>query len=156
MKRLVASVGGGFLVLIYFGAIFAASQRIQAQGRGATANGSERTHAASSSKSEAAKAAAKTPGELLTQNAKLSDKLSTLLKQQNPPVTDLQAASHGFNNLGQFVAAVHISDNLGIPFDQLKGQAQGAEAWARRFTYSDQARMPKPKYGEPPSSILTT
>jgi hypothetical protein len=30
------------------------------------------------------------------------------------------AASAGFRNLGQFVAAVNVSSNLGIPFDQLK------------------------------------
>jgi len=109
---------------MYLSAMPAAAQRTQAHGRGATAHGSERTRAASSSTGEAAMAGPKTPGELLTQNKKLSDKLSTILKQQNPPVTDLQAASQGFKNLGQFVAAVHISHNLGIPFNQLKTQAQ--------------------------------
>lgn len=29
-------------------------------------------------------------------------------------------ASAGFRNLGQFVAAVNVSNNLGIPFSQLK------------------------------------
>jgi hypothetical protein len=71
-----------------------------------------------------AKAARKTPGELLTQNKKLSDRLSMLLRQQNPPVTDLQAASRGFTNIGELFVAVHISHNLGIPFDQLKSAAQ--------------------------------
>jgi len=58
----------------------------------------------------------RTPGELLTQNTKLSSNLSSLL----PAGTDLQTASSGFKNLGQFVAAVHVSHNLDIPFDQLK------------------------------------
>jgi len=58
----------------------------------------------------------RTPGDLLTQNAQLSSKLSSLL----PAGTDLQTAAAGFRNLGQFVAAVHVSHNLGIPFDQLK------------------------------------
>lgn len=58
----------------------------------------------------------KAPGELLTQNTKLSSNLSSLL----PAGTDLQTAAGGFKNLGQFVAAVHVSHNLGIPFDQLK------------------------------------
>src|SRR5260370_41732663 len=57
-----------------------------------------------------------TPGQLLTQNTQLSSKLSSLL----PAGTDLQAAAAGFRNLGQFVAAVHVAHNLGIPFDQLK------------------------------------
>lgn len=58
----------------------------------------------------------RTPGDLLTQNTQLSSKLSSLL----PMGTDLQTAAAGFRNLGQFVAAVHVSHNLGIPFDQLK------------------------------------
>jgi len=118
MKRLVVSISG-LLAITYLSAMPAAAQRTQAQARGATANGSQNTRATSASK-----AGSKTPGELLTQNRKLSNKLSTILKQQNPPVTDLQAASQGFTNLGQFVAAVHISQNLGISFDQLKTQAQ--------------------------------
>jgi hypothetical protein len=46
--------------------------------------------------------------------------LSALLAKQNPPITDLQAASMGFKNLGQFVSAVHVSNNLNIPFATLK------------------------------------
>jgi hypothetical protein len=57
----------------------------------------------------------------LARNPKLSAKLSALL----PPGTDLAAASAGFKNLGQFVAAVHVSKNLGIPFDQLKAKMTG-------------------------------
>src|SRR5258708_19687761 len=56
------------------------------------------------------------PGQLLTQNTQLSSKLSGLL----PAGTDLQTAAAGFRNLGQFVAAVHVSPNLDIPFAQLK------------------------------------
>ncbi len=56
------------------------------------------------------------PGQLLSQNTQLSSKLSTLL----PAGTDLQTAASGFRNLGQFVAAVHVSHNLDIPFAQLK------------------------------------
>ena len=62
----------------------------------------------------------KTPGTLLTHNTKLASKLSALLAKQNPPITDLQAASSGFKNLGQFVSAVHVSNNLNIPFTTLK------------------------------------
>jgi len=58
----------------------------------------------------------KTPGELLTNNTQLATKLSGLL----PAGTNLQTAADGFKNLGQFVAAVHVSHNLDIPFDQLK------------------------------------
>lgn len=66
----------------------------------------------------------KTAAQLLTQNSKLSSKLQSLL----PPGTDLQTAAAGFKNLGQFVAAVHVSKNLGIPFDQLKSTMLGPPA----------------------------
>ena len=39
-------------------------------------------------------------------------------------MTDMQAVSQGFTNLGQLFAAVHASQNLSIPFDQLKAQEQ--------------------------------
>ena len=66
----------------------------------------------------------KTPGELLTQNTQLNSKLQSLL----PPGTDTQAAASGFKNLGQFVAAMHVSKNLGIPFDDLKAKMTGSNA----------------------------
>jgi hypothetical protein len=62
--------------------------------------------------------------ERLASNTKLASKLQSLL----PPGTDLQAAAAGFKNLGQFVAAVHVSHNLGIPFDQLKAKMTGPGA----------------------------
>jgi hypothetical protein len=58
----------------------------------------------------------KTPGDLLQQNTNLSTKLQPLL----PSTLTVQDASAGFKNLGQFVSAVHVSHNLGIPFDTLK------------------------------------
>ena len=60
----------------------------------------------------------------LSSNSQLASKLQALL----PPGTDLQTAAQGFKNLGQFVAAVHVSKNLGIPFDQLKSKMTGSDA----------------------------
>ncbi|HEX7284957.1 MAG TPA: hypothetical protein VF532_02185 [Candidatus Angelobacter sp.] len=57
----------------------------------------------------------------LSSNTKLAATLQALL----PPGTNLQTAAQGFKNLGQFVAAVHVSKNLGIPFDQLKTKMTG-------------------------------
>jgi len=37
-------------------------------------------------------------------------------------------AAAGFRNQGQFVAAVHVAHNLGIPFDQLKAKVTGSDA----------------------------
>ena len=60
----------------------------------------------------------KTVNELIQQNTRLSDNLSSLM----PTGTDMQTAVAGFANLGEFVAAAHVSHNLGIPFDALKAQ----------------------------------
>lgn len=83
----------------------------------ASMHGSSSTHGDKSSTHEGQK----TAGQLLTQNTKLASKLQGLL----PAGTDLQTAASGFKNLGQFVAAVHVSHNLGIPFDQLKAAMIG-------------------------------
>jgi hypothetical protein len=60
----------------------------------------------------------------LAHNPALAAKLQALL----PPGTNLNAAAQGFKNLGQFVAALHVSQNLGIPFDQLKAKLTGPGA----------------------------
>ena len=52
----------------------------------------------------------------LLKNTNLANKLQSRL----PAGTDLMAASEGFKNLGQFVAAANVSHNLGIPFERLK------------------------------------
>jgi hypothetical protein len=43
-----------------------------------------------------------------------------------PPNTDPVAAAGGFKNHGQFIAALHVSKNLGISFDLLKAKMTGA------------------------------
>lgn len=52
----------------------------------------------------------------LQKNTNLASKLQSRL----PAGTDLMTAADGFRNLGQFVAAVNVSNNLGIPFTDLK------------------------------------
>lgn len=52
----------------------------------------------------------------LQKNTNLADKLSSRL----PAGTDLMIASEGFKNLGQFVAAVNVSNNLGLEFTDLR------------------------------------
>ena len=43
-----------------------------------------------------------------------------------PSGMSMSAASAGFKNEGQFLAALHASQNLGIPFDQLKARMTGS------------------------------
>jgi hypothetical protein len=59
--------------------------------------------------------------QLLAQNTKLRDKLLTRL----PAGTNIDLAASGFKNLGQFVAAVNVSNNLGLSFDDLKARMTG-------------------------------
>jgi hypothetical protein len=61
------------------------------------------------------------PDTILSRNTKLSSKLDSLL----PKGTTAQQACSGFKNLGQCVAAIHVSHNLGIPFDDLKAKMTG-------------------------------
>jgi hypothetical protein len=44
------------------------------------------------------------------------------LSKRLPPGTDLKAAASGFRNLGDFVAAVHVSNNLQVPFSDVKAR----------------------------------
>jgi hypothetical protein len=59
-----------------------------------------------------------TPATQLAHNPVLAARLQPLL----PVGTTLQADAAGFKNLGQFIAALHVSHNLGIPFSQLKAE----------------------------------
>ncbi len=71
----------------------------------------------------AMQASGKSASDLLTQNTKLAAKLEGILKLTGSDTEKLDALkldAAGFKNLGQFVAAVHVSQNLGITFDQLK------------------------------------
>ena len=57
-------------------------------------------------------------GQRISEHPRLASKLQSLL----PAGTNPDAAANGFKNMGQFVAAVHVSHNLNIPFDQLKAK----------------------------------
>jgi len=57
----------------------------------------------------------KSVNDRLRRNEKLSTRLRELLGDRN-----LQESAEGFKNLGQFVAAAHVSNNLGIDFNELK------------------------------------
>jgi len=57
----------------------------------------------------------------IEQNAALKTKLTGML----PAGTDLKTAASGFKNEGQFIAALHVSKNLIIPFADLKAKMTG-------------------------------
>ena len=64
------------------------------------------------------------PASALDQNSKLTEKLAAFF----PSGTNLSAEAGGFKNLGQFVSAVHVAHNLGIPFADLKCAELGTTA----------------------------
>jgi len=66
------------------------------------------------------------PIALKLQGTPLGHRLATLL----PAGMSLDTASSGFRNQGQFVAALHVSHNLGIPFSQLKTAMLGTTTTA--------------------------
>jgi hypothetical protein len=56
-----------------------------------------------------------------------NDQLAAKLQPLLPAGTNINDAASGFKNWGQFVAAVHVSHNLNIPFADLKAKMTGAQ-----------------------------
>ena len=44
-----------------------------------------------------------------------------------PSGMTMSQAAAGFKNEGQFIAALHVSQNLGIPFSEMKAKMTGSE-----------------------------
>ena len=78
--------------------------------------------------STSAKGASGSPTTLLTNNTKLDKHLTSKLQSKGllPAGTDLKDACAGFKNLGQCVAAIHVSHNLDVPFACMKANMTGA------------------------------
>lgn len=91
-----------------------------ANGMGLSSHASNGAKSANPHAGSAAASNGKTMDQLLTQNTKLSDKISSLTGES------AQQSCTGFKNLGQCVAAAHVSKNLGISFDCLKSDMTGA------------------------------
>ncbi len=72
-------------------------------------------------------AASSSPTTLLTKNTKLDSTLTSKLQSKGllPAGTDLKDACGGFKNLGQCVAAIHVSHNLNVPFACMKANMTG-------------------------------
>src|SRR5215467_5509971 len=68
--------------------------------------------------------------ERIQNDAAFRSKIQSLL----PPRTDIKTAESGFKNHGQFIAALHVSKNLMIPFDQLKAKMTGVSVNAAGHT----------------------
>ena len=107
-------------------------------GGGMAGGGMSGMHGASNSHSEASTEgphasssmmASKNPGGVLDHNSHLSAKLEKLLGISGPnALQTLKSDASGFKNFGQFVAAVHVSNNLDIPFSDLQAKMTGPDA----------------------------
>ena len=58
----------------------------------------------------------------IERNPALKSKVESML----PAGENLKTAASGFKNAGQFMATLHASKDLGIPFDQLKAKMMGS------------------------------
>jgi len=96
-----------------------------AKGKSTTTTASTKTTASKKETTTTSASPTRTPSSTTTltpvqqklqRNTNLAGKLETRL----PKGTDLMTAAEGFRNLGQFVAAVNVSNNLGIDFVNLK------------------------------------
>jgi hypothetical protein len=93
------------------------TQPLMAQG-----NGQIKTVPHVSNSSHAPKASL-TVSQRIRQNTKLADRLKPLLGGM-----PLDEAAAGFKNQGLFIAALHVSQNLNIPFADLKATMLGTKA----------------------------
>ena len=100
------------------------AQPLMAQGRGPSPNAG--TVHGNSANHSTPKGSSLTISQRLDKNPKLATRLQSLVPA---PMTLDQAAS-GYKNLGQFIAALHVSHNLGIPFADLQADMTGAKHYS--------------------------
>jgi len=92
-------------------------------------HGNANSSAAPNSHGTPATMANTNPGDVLDHNTHLTSKLEGLLNLSGPnALNDLKADASGFKNFGQFMAAVHVSHNLNIPFADLQAKMTGPGA----------------------------
>jgi hypothetical protein len=81
------------------------------------------------------------PAEMKVANAfDRNPYLSSMLKPLLPARTTMTGAAMGFRNQRQFIATLHLSKNLIIPFDQIKTRVTGNH----RMSLSDSLRNIRP------------
>ena len=89
--------------------------------------------------------------ERMQNDAAFRSKIQSLL----PPGTDIKTAESGFKNHGQFIAALHVSKNLNIPFDQLKAKLTGVTSTSTVQTSSTAVSLGKAIHALRPGMSVT-
>lgn len=131
MKRSMLSIIA-LVVILCFGTTLALAQHVKGGGAGApgrgpssgASHGSAGAHGSNANTSPSSKSGT----DVLNSNAKLDSTLTSKLQSKGllPAGTDLKTACTGFRNLGQCMAAIHVSHNRKISFDCLKADMTGA------------------------------
>lgn len=126
MKRITLMITI-FAVMLYLGDLTAMAQRGHGGGAGGPGGPNGHGKMDNPASDKAMKPAKNHDTDSVSHDKKVADRLAhnqALSSKLQPllPGTNLQDASNGFKSLGQFVAAVHVSHNLNIPFDQLKAR----------------------------------
>ena len=138
MKRSMPILTGA-LVMLFVGSAPLFAQKPHGGGAGGAGNsgatgaamhgasGDHGNSAGNSATTEGKGAAASSPTTVLTKNTKLDAHLTSLLQSKGllAKGTDLKDACTGFKNLGQCVAAMHVSHNLNVPFACLSADMTG-------------------------------
>jgi len=89
--------------------------------------------------------------ERMQNDAAFRSKIQSLL----PPGTDIKTAESNFKNHGQFIAALHVSKNLNIPFDQLKAKLTGVTSTSTVQTSSTAVSLGKAIHALRPGMSVT-
>ena len=135
MKRLIP-IATGVLMFLSLGSAPLFAQKPHGGGAGNSGAtgaamhgvGGEHGNGAGNSSAENGKGVTgSSPTTVLTRNTKLDTHLTSQLQTKGllPKGTDLKDACAGFKNLGQCVAAIHVSHNLNIPFACLSADMTG-------------------------------
>lgn len=70
---------------------------------------------------------AQTAGTKVLEHLEKHPQLATRVQPLLPEGVPVETAAAGFKNTGQFIAALHVSKNLGIPFADLQALMTGPE-----------------------------
>ncbi len=92
----------------------------QTTSHGSTATSGTHRTSHTTARTTSSRTGATTSVSPLAQKISSHPQLASEVGDLLPPNTTLNDAARGFKNQGQFIAALHVSENLGIPFADLK------------------------------------
>lgn len=131
MKRSLLTILS-LVAMLWFSTTSALAQRSRGGAAGTMGHGPTASHGSSSAAGGHANNASMSPSsksgtDVLTSNTKLDGKLTSKLQSKGllPAGSDLKDACAGFRNLGQCIAAIHVSHNRNFSFDCLKADMTG-------------------------------